>query len=64
MSRRTSQATKFGIVGAAAQLLLRAGCEVTEIRDGNRVTLDVVVPVDSVDPHGDAMLAVLNANKR
>lgn len=61
MSKACSQFTREKIVETAVKWMVMAGCEVTETRDGNHVTLDVVVPVDSVDPHGDAMLAVLNA---
>jgi hypothetical protein len=61
--RSTSNAVKHGVVGAVAKLLVRAGCEVTETRDGDRVLLDVLVPADSADPHGDALLAVLNTGK-
>lgn len=54
-----SAAVKHKTVQVAQLMLQRVGCEVTEIRDGNRYTLDVVVPADPADPHGERLKAAL-----
>lgn len=48
-------------IEVAQKLLLKVGLQVTEIRDGDRVTLDIVIPADSPDPHGGRLRAALEA---
>lgn len=48
----TTTALKQRVVWAATQLLRRAGCDVIQTTDGNRVRLDVTLPAESTDPHG------------
>lgn len=59
--RLLSYSVKEKVVQAAVMLLTRAGCEVSEVRDGSRVTLDIHIPADSADPHGDALVNALKA---
>jgi hypothetical protein len=49
------------VVDAAIKFMQRIGCEVSEVRDGDRISLEVLVPPDSSDPHGDRLLAAINA---
>lgn len=65
MQRRpTDYQTRLSIVDAAIKFMVRVGCEVTETREGDRISLDVFVPPDSSDPHGERLLAVINAAKQ
>lgn len=59
--RMLRKEAKERVVWAAQQLMLRAGLQVTEIRDGDRVTIDVFIPPDSKDPCGDALVRVLES---
>jgi hypothetical protein len=59
--RVLSYGVKEKVVQAAVMLLTRAGCEVSEVRDGSHVTLDIHIPADSADPHGDALVNALKA---
>lgn len=54
----TDEATKHRVIWAATQLLKRAGMDVAETRDGRTVTLQITVPPDSGDPHGDRLKAI------
>lgn len=48
-------------VNAAIKLMARAGCNVSECRNGNSWTIMVDVPEDSADPHGDRLMKALDA---
>lgn len=50
---------KHQVVQAAQKMLQRVGCEVQEIRHGDRYTLDIVVPADPADLHGERLKAAL-----
>lgn len=46
------QAIKERVVEAAVQLMSKAGCAVTQTRNGDFLTLDVHIPPDPADIHG------------
>lgn len=53
----TDSATKRRVVWAAVQLLKRAGMDVVETFEGDTVMLQVEIPPDSEDEHGDRLRA-------
>lgn len=61
MDRNLSYAVKQRVVQAAVMLLTKSGCEVTETKHADGITLDVFIPPDSTDVHGDNLRAVLSA---
>jgi len=56
--RVTTGAVKEKVLWAAVELMRRAGLLVTEHKLDNTVTITVVIPPDSTDPHGDRMKAI------
>lgn len=54
----TDEATKRRVIWAAVQLLKRAGMDVSETESGATVVLEIAVPPDSDDPHGDRLKAI------
>lgn len=59
-THETTRFVKGHVIDTAAKLLKAAGCEVTRSDvDESKVTLDIFLPPDSEDPHGDRMLAAL-----
>jgi len=56
-----STPTKLRTIDAALRLMTMVGLQVTEIRDGDRLTIDVVIPPESTDPCGDNYLEVLES---
>ena len=59
--RVTTRAVKEKVIWAAIELMKRAGLLVQENKLGDRVTLTIVIPPDSVDPHGDRLKAARDA---
>lgn len=62
--RDTTYAVKERVLETAQRLMVAAGIQVTEMRAGDRITLDIFLPPDSADPHGDRFKAVLDAQQR
>jgi hypothetical protein len=56
--RVTTTEVKHKVIWAAVELMRRSGLLVTEHKLDNTVTLTVVIPPDSTDPHGDRMKAI------
>lgn len=60
--RHTSHAVKQRVIDTAVKLLTYAGCEVSQSGDDHNVTLDIYLPPDSPDPHGERLALALKEN--
>jgi hypothetical protein len=57
----TSRYVKESIIEVCVKYLLRVGCDVTQtMLDADHVTLDIYVPQDPADVHGERLLELLN----
>lgn len=61
MPKIYSRAVMERTIEVAIQLLMKVGCEVTQITDEHRVTLDIVIPAEPADPHGERLRSVIEA---
>jgi hypothetical protein len=62
--RITTKAVKLALIDKVEYLLKRAGCEVIRTGSKERVRLEITVPPDVSDPHGERLNAARTQTMR
>ena len=61
MQHVTTMAVKQRTLWACVEILKRQGCPVTQTPTETGIRLDITLPPDSDDPHGDRLTAARDA---